>query len=92
MTVQHVEYYIVENSFAYGQGGMYYGASQVGTYTVDGDTYILYKVHEPMHKHYRYKSRLPSIFAARGDGRGGNKRTCGHINVSEHFRQWQYWE
>ena len=84
-----VEYYIVENSFAYGQGGMYYGASQVGTYTVDGDTYILYKGTRTNAPNITGTNQdFPQIFAARGDGRGGNKRTCGHINVSEHFRQW----
>ena len=84
-----VEYYIVENSFAYGQGGMYYGANKVGTYTVDGDTYTLYKGMRYNAPNITGKDQdFPQIFAARGDGGRGGARNCGHINVSEHFRQW----
>ena len=78
-----VEYYIVDDSF--GGGGNFYGASDKGTYTVDGVTYTL-KVGQ--------RTNAPSI---EGDGKNfqqifavrSSYTTCGTINVTEHFKAWE---
>lgn len=79
-----IEYYIVDDSFTPNGGGMFWGASAKGTYTLDGDTYTLY---------IGQRTNAPSI-----DGNGKNfqqvfakrntYRQCGHISVSEHFKKW----
>ena len=78
-----IEYYIVDDS--YNGMGTPYGSQQVGSYTVDGATYKLYKG-------MRYNAAnitgtncdFPQVFAVRSSA-----RTCGHISVSEHFKNWE---
>jgi endo-1,4-beta-xylanase len=76
-----IEYYIVDDWFS---GRPNPGGSKVGTVTVDGGTYDIYK-HQQVNQ--------PAIT-------GGNQtfdqffsvrqtaRSCGHISISEHFKQW----
>jgi len=76
-----IEYYIVDDWFS---GRPNPGGSKVGTLTVDGGTYDIYK-HQQVNQ--------PAIT-------GGNQtfdqffsvrqtaRSCGHISISEHFKQW----
>jgi endo-1,4-beta-xylanase len=76
-----VEYYIVDDWFS---GHPNPGGSKVGTVSVDGGTYDIYK-HQQVNQ--------PAIT-------GGNQtfdqffsvrqtaRSCGHISISEHFKQW----
>ena len=80
-----IEYYIVDDSFTPSGGGMFWQASNKGTYTVDGVTYTL-KVGQ--------RNNAPSI---EGDGKNfqqvfavrSSYTTCGHINVTEHFKNWE---
>jgi hypothetical protein len=74
-----IEFYIVEDSFGKPNPG-----SKVGTMTVDGDTYIVYK---------NTRTNAPSIegtnstfdqfFSVRQ-----TFRQCGHIDLSAHFAEW----
>jgi hypothetical protein len=76
-----IEYYIVDDWFSNRPNP---GGSKVGTLTVDGGTYDIYK-HQQVNQ--------PAIT-------GGNQtfdqffsvrqtaRSCGHISISEHFKQW----
>ncbi|MBO7442918.1 MAG: glycoside hydrolase family 11 protein, partial [Paludibacteraceae bacterium] len=80
-----IEYYIVDDSFTPNGGGMFWGANNKGTYTVDGVTYTL-KVGQ--------RTNAPSI---EGDGKNfqqifavrSSYQTCGTINVTEHFKNWE---
>jgi hypothetical protein len=76
-----VEYYIVDDWFS---GHPNPGGTKLGTLSVDGGTYDIYK-HQQVNQ--------PAIT-------GGNQtfdqffsvrqtaRSCGHISISEHFKQW----
>jgi hypothetical protein len=76
-----IEYYIVDDWFS---GHPNPGGTKVGTLTADGGTYDIYK-HQQVNQ--------PAIT-------GGNQtfdqffsvrqtaRSCGHISISEHFKQW----
>lgn len=78
-----IEYYIVDDS--YNGMGKPYGSEPIAQYSLDGATYTLYKG-------MRYNAAnitgtntdFPQIFAVRSSA-----RTCGHISVSEHFKNWE---
>lgn len=78
-----VEYYIVEDSFGNGPAQPF-NTQQRGNFTVDGGQYNIYS---------GARVNLPSIngnadFTQVLSVRQG-PRQCGHVSISEHFRQWQ---
>ena len=79
-----VEYYIVEDSFGNGPAQPF-GDQLRGNFTLDGAQYNLYAVD---------KQNLPNITGTNGNFQQvvavrQNPRQCGHVSISEHFRQWQ---
>ncbi len=77
-----IEYYIVDDS--YNGMGTPYNTSQVGSYTLDGATYKLYKGTRTNAPSITGTSTFTQVFAVRASA-----RTCGHISVSEHFKNWE---
>ena len=77
-----IEYYIVDDS--YNGMGTPYNTTQVGSYTVDGATYKLYKGTRTNAPSITGTSTFTQVFAVRSSA-----RTCGHISVSEHFKNWE---
>ena len=85
-----IEYYIVEDSFTPNGGGMFWDQSRngqaatKGTYTVDGVTYTLKvgkRINQPS---IDGTSTFDQVFAIRS-----SYQTCGHVNVTEHFKNWE---
>jgi hypothetical protein len=73
-----VEFYIVEDQFSkYGPG------SKVGTITVDGDTYTVYKNYRSGAASIEGTSNFDQFFSVRDKA-----RQCGHIDLSQHFAGW----
>ncbi len=79
-----IEFYIVEDSFTPNGGGMYYGSQVVGTYECDGATYTLRVGQRNNAPSISGTSTFKQIFAVRS-----SFRECGHISVSEHFKNWE---
>lgn len=77
-----IEYYIVEDSW--NGMGTPYNTSKVGSYTVDGATYNLYKGTRVNQPSITGTSTFTQVFAVRSSA-----RTCGEISISEHFRNWE---
>ncbi|MBP5481245.1 MAG: glycoside hydrolase family 11 protein [Paludibacteraceae bacterium] len=80
-----IEYYIVDDSFTPNGGGMYWGANQKGTYTMDGAQYRLMvgqRNNAPCIT--GNNCNFQQVFAVRS-----NSRTCGTISVSDHFKEWE---
>lgn len=77
------EYYIVDDHFA-GTPAYPYGGNKMGCYTLDGDTYNLYKVQRYNAPSIIGTSNYEAIYAIRC-----NTRHCGHVSVSEHFKKWE---
>jgi hypothetical protein len=78
-----VEYYIVEDSFGNGPAQPF--ATQLrGNFTVDGAQYNVYSGD---------RQNLPSIIGTANFTQilsvRQNPRQCGHVSISEHFRQWE---
>jgi hypothetical protein len=78
-----VEYYIVEDSFGNGPAQPF-NTQQRGSFNMDGAQYNIYSGD---------RVNLPSII---GDANftqvlsvRQNPRQCGHVSISEHFRQWE---
>ena len=78
-----LEYYIVDDYFT-GAPAYTYGGNKKGTYTLDGDTYDLYKVQRYNAPSIIGTSNFETIYAIRR-----NTRHCGHVSVSEHFKKWE---
>jgi len=76
-----LEYYIVDDYF---EGSSLLPTARVGTYTLDGDTYGLYKVQRYNAPSIIGTATFSQVFAVRG-----TKRQCGHVSVSEHFKKWE---
>ena len=85
-----IEYYIVDDSFTPNGGGMFWDQSRngqaatKGTYTVDGVQYTLKvgkRINQPS---IDGTATFDQIFAIRS-----SYQTCGHINVTEHFKNWE---
>lgn len=85
-----IEYYIVEDSFTPNGGGMFWDQSRngqaatKGTYTVDGVTYTLKvgkRINQPS---IDGTSTFDQVFAIRS-----SYQTCGHVNITEHFKNWE---
>ena len=78
-----VEYYIVEDSYGNGPAQPF-NTQQRGNFNMDGAQYNIYS---------GARVNLPSII---GDANftqvlsvRQNPRQCGHVSISEHFRQWE---
>jgi hypothetical protein len=76
-----LEYYIVDDYF---EGSSLLPTARVGTYTLDGDTYGLYKDQRYNAPCIIGTATFSQVFAVRG-----TKRQCGHVSVSEHFKKWE---
>ena len=79
-----IEYYIVDDTFTPDGSGMLYGVSEIGSYTLDGETYKLYKGLRKNAYNIEGQSDFTQVFAVRSSA-----RTCGYISVSEHFKKWE---
>jgi hypothetical protein len=82
-TTPLVEYYIVEDSF--GNGPVQPFATQLrGNFTVDGARYNVYSGDRQNQPSIVGTANFTQIVSVRQ-----NPRQCGHVSISEHFRQWQ---
>ena len=79
-----IEYYIVDDSFTPDGSGMFYGAEEIGTYTVDGVKYTLMEGQRFGAACIEGMADFKQIFAVRS-----SYQTCGKINVTEHFMNWE---
>ena len=79
-----IEYYIVDDTFTPDGTGMFYGTEEIGTYTVDGVKYTL-KIGQRLGAAcIEGMADFKQIFAVRS-----SYQTCGKINVTEHFKNWE---
>jgi glycosyl hydrolase family 11 len=78
-----VEYYIVENSFGNGPATPY-ATTQRGTFTMDGATYRIYTGTKTNQPSIHGTASFLQVFSVRQ-----SPRECGHVSISEHFKQWQ---
>jgi hypothetical protein len=76
-----VEYYIVEDW--YGSGPPTGGGALKGTFTVDGGTYKVYTHTQTNQPSIHGTATFPQFFSVRQSA-----RQCGHISITEHFKQW----
>lgn len=79
-----IEYYIVDDTFTPDSEDLFWGANKIGTYKVDGAEYTLMvgqRINAPC---IEGSASFKQIFAVRS-----SYQTCGIINVSEHFRNWE---
>jgi hypothetical protein len=78
-----MEYYIVEDSFGNGPSQPF--ATQMrGSFTLDGAQYNVYTGDRQNASSIIGTANFTQIFSVRQ-----NRRQCGHVSISEHFRQWQ---
>jgi len=79
-----VEYYIVEDSF--GNGPVQpFGDQLRGNFTVDGAQYNLYSGNKQNQPNITgTNANFTQVVSVRQ-----NPRQCGHVSISEHFRQWE---
>jgi hypothetical protein len=77
-----IEYYIVENSFGNGPATPY-ATTQRGTFNVDGATYRIYSGTKNNQPSIHGNANFQQFFSVRQ-----TPRTCGHVSISEHFKQW----
>jgi hypothetical protein len=73
-----VEFYIVEDVFSKFSPG-----SKVGSITVDGDTYTVYKNYRAGAPSIEGTSNFDQFFSVRD-----KTRQCGHIDLTQHFAGW----
>ena len=78
-----VEYYIVEDSYGNGPAQPF-GGQLRGNFTVDGAQYNVYSTTRTNAPSINGTADFPQFFSVRQ-----NPRQCGHVSISEHFRQWQ---
>ena len=78
-----VEYYIIENFGTWRPPG---GQGQVGTITVNGHIYDVYKAMRYNQPSIDGTATFPQYFSVRRDG---DKSSKGVIDISEHFKQWE---
>ena len=79
-----IEYFIVDDVFDPSAGGLFLGCFQRGKYTVDGVEYILMVGQRLATPSIEGTANYQQIFAVRS-----SYRTCGTINVTDHFRKWE---
>jgi hypothetical protein len=79
-----VEYYIVEDSFGNGPAQPF-GDQLRGNFTLDGAQYNLYVGNKQNQPNITgTNANFTQVVSVRQ-----NPRQCGHVSISEHFRQWQ---
>ena len=78
-----VEYYIVEDSFGNGPAQPF-ATQQRGNFTVDGAQYNIYSGARQNQPSIIGNANFTQILSVRQ-----NPRQCGHVSISEHFRQWE---
>ncbi|MBQ7009460.1 MAG: glycoside hydrolase family 11 protein [Ruminococcus sp.] len=78
-----VEYYIIENFGTWRPPG---GQGQVGTITVNGHIYDVYKAMRYNQPSIDGNTTFPQYFSVRRDN---DKSSKGVIDISEHFKQWE---
>jgi len=76
-----VEFYIVDDWF--GNRPPTGGGTLKGTFTVDGETYNVYTHTQTSQPSIHGTATFPQFFSIRQTA-----RQCGHISVTEHFKQW----
>ena len=76
-----VEYYIVDDW--YGSGPPTGGGTRQGSFDIDGGTYEVYTHTQVNQPSIHGTTTFPQYFSVRQTA-----RQCGHISISEHFRQW----
>jgi glycosyl hydrolase family 11 len=78
-----VEYYIVEDS--YGNGPVQpFNTQQRGSFNMDGAQYNIYTGARQNQPTILGNGDFTQVFSVRQ-----TPRQCGHVSISEHFRQWQ---
>jgi hypothetical protein len=82
-TTQLVEYYIVEDSFGNGPAQPF-NTQLRGSFTLDGATYNVYSGARQNQPSIIGNANFTQVLSVRQ-----NPRQCGHVSISEHFRQWQ---
>lgn len=75
-----VEFYIVEEWIGWNPAS---NATKKGTITVDGGTYDIYTHTQTNQPSIHGTATFPQFFSIRT-----STRECGHISISEHFKQW----
>jgi len=78
-----VEYYIVEDSFGNGPAQPF-NTQQRGSFNMDGAQYNIYvgdRVNQPA---ITGTANFTQVLSVRQ-----SPRQCGHVSISEHYRQWQ---
>jgi hypothetical protein len=78
-----VEYYIVEDSFGNGAATPF-GTQQRGQFNVDGATYRIYTGTKTNQPSIHGTATFTQVFSVRQ-----SPRQCGHVSISDHFRQWE---
>ena len=78
-----VEYYIVEDSFGNGPATPY-ATQQRGQFNVDGATYRIYTGTKTNQPSIHGTATFLQVFSVRQ-----SPRQCGHVSISDHFRQWE---
>ena len=80
-----VEYYIVEDSFGNGPVQPFGDQGPRGNFTLDGAQYNLYSGNKQNQPNITgTNANFTQVVSVRQ-----NPRQCGHVSISEHFRQWQ---
>ncbi len=79
-----IEYYIVDDTFTPDSEDLFWGATEIGTYKVDGVEYTLKQGHRVNAPCIDGFADFKQIFAVRS-----SYQTCGTINVTEHFKNWE---
>ena len=78
-----VEYYIVDDWFS--EPGPNLLGSKKGEFTVDGATYEIYQNQRNNAPSIKGNQTFPQYFSKRK----GGARSCGHIDVTAHFKKWE---
>ena len=76
-----VEYYIVDDW--YGSGPPTGGGTKKGSFTIDGSEYDVYQHTQTNQPSIHGTATFPQFFSVRKTA-----RQCGHISISEHFKEW----
>lgn len=76
-----VEYYIVDDWF--GNGPPTGGGTKKGSFTIDGAEYDVYQHTQTNQPSIHGTATFPQFFSVRKTA-----RQCGHISISEHFKEW----
>ena len=79
-----IEYFIVDDTFDPNAVAMFYACNQRGKYTVDGVEYRLMVGQRVATPSIEGTANYQQIFAVRS-----SYQTCGAINVTEHFKNWE---